>query len=577
MEQKMKKLAIAAAVIAVGAGAYVLTSKEDNAVSANEMLQYIPADTLLFSGQLTPFPLEDYLYSMPMGLNSKASLEQLEQAGPFSTEQERFFVSLYKSYLTSFENPDLFLKTFGFPSQIESYTYTLGALPVFKIQVENEAAIWALLDKASEESGLVHKAESIKGLEYRAYPLIAEDETIDMVFAQQDGWLTITLNTSFNQASLLETALGLTKVDNPISDTNVIENITSTHGFLQDSISFVNHVELVKGLTSSDGNMLAKQLTKLVEMDGTQSDPFAEFKTPECKAEFGAIAANWPKTVMGLTSFSVDRKQTNFDAKVVIESNNQVILGALTKMRGFIPGFAQNLNDNVASVGIGLNVMQLAPALTEIWQDLQTPSYQCEALAQMQYGLSEQNPAMLGMMTGMANGVQGVSASIIDFTLTDENGEPGFKQLDSLIALSANDPDMLLNMVKPFVPQLANVELTKNGDAVDVTPYLMLPPELGVTAKMAVKDQHIVIYSGEKGEALANQLNDEQVVANGLTAMSLDCQKLLTPVLKLIEDSGEPIPEEISALKDYDMRMQFTFDVTDKGLAISTKANSKAK
>ncbi|WP_299568476.1 hypothetical protein [uncultured Shewanella sp.] len=573
----MKKLAIAAAVIAVGAGAYVLSGKDGSTISDNEILAYIPADTLLFSGQLTPFPLEDYLYSMPMGVNSKVSLEQIEQAGPYGSEQERFFVSLYKSYLMSFENPEVFLKTFGLPANIESYTYTLGALPVFKIQVEDESAVWALLDKASEESGLVHKAESVKGQEYRAYPLIDEDESIDMVFAQKDGWLTVTLNTSFNKPELLETALGLIKVDNPISESGMLDEIATTHGFLKDSISFINHVELVNGLTSNDGNMLAKQLTKLVQMEGSNEDPFAEFKTPECKAEFNAIAANWPRTVMGLNSFSVNRKETNFDAEVVIESNNQVILGALAKMRGFIPSFSQNISNNVASMAFGLDVVQLAPALSEIWKDLQTPSYQCEALAQVQYGISEQNPAMLGMMTGMANGVKGISTTIVDFSLTDENGEPGFKHLDALISLSADDPAMLMNMVRPFVPQLANIQLEKNGNAVDVTPYLMLPPEMGVTAKIAMKDNHLVIFSGDKGEALADTLANEPLASNGLTSMALDYQKLLTPVFTLIEESGEPIPDELAMLKDYDMRMQLTLDVTAKGISISTKANSTAK
>ncbi|WP_144210911.1 hypothetical protein [Shewanella donghaensis] len=573
----MKKLAIAVAIVAAGAGAYMLSSNDDADIADNEMLAYIPADTLLFSGQFEPFPLEDYLYSMPMGQNTAAQLEQLEQAGSYDSEQERFFVSLYKSYLVSFENPDVFLKTFGLDANIQSYTYTLGALPVFKVQVADEQAIWNVLDKATEESGLSYKSETIKGLEYRAYSLIEDDESIDLVVAQKNGWLTVTLNTSFNKPELLETALGLTKVDNPISDSGIIADITTSHGFLSDSVSFINHVELVKGLTSSDGNMLAKQLAKLGELDGSGSDPFAEFKTAECQSELSSIASNWPRTVMGLKSFDVTRQEAKFDAEVVIESKNQVILGAFNKMRGFIPSFSNGLTDNAMSLAFGIDVAQLAPALTEVWQDLQTPSYQCEALAQMQYEISGQNPAMLGMMTGMANGVKGMSATIIDFSLTDENGEPGFKHLDALISLSAENPEMLLNMVKPFVPQLAQVQLEKNGDPIDVSPLLMLPPSMGISAKMAIKDHHIVIYSGDKGEDLANELAKEPLVANGLTSMSIDYQKVLTPVFKLIEDSGEEVPEELEMLKDYDMRMQLNFDITDKGISISTRGHSKAK
>lgn len=571
----MNKMAIAAVVLAVGAGGYFLSQQGASVVKNDPMLDFIPADTVMFSGQLAPFPLKDYLYSIA-GNYQTNGMDEILQLNASSSEQERFFVSLYKQYMNVLPTPDVLLATYGLPDSVKSYFYTLGALPVMKIQLSNPDAFWAELDRAEQDSGLAHTTGIVGETEYRAYSLTDanEQEQINLVFAEKQGWLTVTLNTSFNQVELLEMALGEKPVEQPLSGTTLLQDIAKSHGFMQDSISFVNHVELIKGLTTADGNMLAKQISKMAETQG--EDPFAELKIPTCQTEFAAIAANWPRTVMGLNSYSISREESDIDAVVVVESHNQVILSALAKMRGFIPAFDNSDHDNILSMALGLDVNQLAPALTEVWKDLQTPSYQCEALAQMQGELDELNPAMLGMMTGMANGVKGMSVTLADYKLTEVNGEPSFEKLDALVTVSAENPIMLIDMVKPFFPPLANIDLKDNGDPVDITPLLMLPPEFGVSAKMAVKGNHLVVYTGDRGTELADGLFKQTLSANGFFDFAVDYQKMFMPLVDVIEMSGEPMPEELEALKDYNMRLKMSVDFTDKGIVIGSKVNSKA-
>tara|TARA_R110002126_G_scaffold69922_3_gene176304 strand:+ start:6689 stop:8413 length:1725 start_codon:yes stop_codon:yes gene_type:complete len=571
----MNKMAIAAVVLAVGAGGYLLSQQGTSVVKNDPMLDYIPADTLAFSGQLVPFPLKDYLYSIA-GNYQAYDVDKMLPLDENSSAKERFFVSLYKQYMSVLSEPETLLSTYGLPDTIQSYFYTLGALPVMKIELSNPAAFWAELDRAEQESGLTHTVGQSGSVEYRGYALtnVDDEEHIDIVFAVKDNWLTVTLNTSFNQAELLETALGEKKVEHPISATTILQDIANAHGFMQDSISFINHVELVKGLTSTDGNMLAKQMTKMIEIEG--EDPFAELKTPVCQTELNGIAANWPRSVMGLNSYSISREESNIDASMVFESNNQVILSALNKMRGFVPSFTTKGHDNILSVALGVDVNQLAPALNEVWTDLQTPQYQCAALAQMQLQLSELNPAMLGMMTGMANGVKGISVTLADYKLADNNGQPSFETLDALISVSAEKPMMLVDMLKPFYPPLANIDLKDNGDPVDITPMLMLPPELGVSAKLAIKGNHLVAYTGDRGTELADLMYKQSLESNGFFNMAVDYQKMFAPLVDMVEMSGEPMPEEMLMLKDYNMRLQMSVDFTDKGLVIGSKVNSKA-
>ncbi|UJF21685.1 hypothetical protein [Shewanella sp. OMA3-2] len=570
----MNKMAVAVAVLAVGAGGYYF-SQQANSVVANPMLDYIPADTLAFSGQLSPFPFKDYLYSAA-GNAQGYSVEQLGELSDFSEPHEKFFLSLYKQYLTLMTEPDKLIAHYGLPNEMQSYFYTLGALPVMKLQLADAKAFWAELDRAEQESGLTHTVGTTAELEYRAYRLTGEnsDETVDIIFAEDKGWLTVTLNTSFNQVELLQTALGAKKVDNPISATTMLQDIAKQHGFMQDSISFINHVELVKGITSTDGNMLAKQITKLASLQ--DEDPFAELHNEHCQTELMGIANNWPRSVMGFKSYSVSREESTFDARFVIESKNAVILDALSKMRGFIPDFGADAADHIMSFGLGIDVAQLAPSLNAVWKDLKTPSYQCQPLAESQYALEEFNPAMIGMMTGMANGVKGLSLTVVDYQLKDANGSPAFDKLDALVTMSAENPTLLLDMVKPMYPPLAQVNLKADGEAVDVTSLLMLPPEFGVQAKMAVKGQHLVLFAGDEAQKLADSLGKQALTSNGLLNLAVDYEKMLSPVMTMIEQSGEEIPEELSMMKDYNMSMQMTIDINAKGIEIGSKVNTKA-
>ncbi|QIR13677.1 hypothetical protein [Shewanella aestuarii] len=571
----MKKLAVAAVVLAIGAGAYYV-SQQPNSVVSNPVIDNIPADTLMFSGQLTPFPAKDYLTSFASKYQ-QTGVDDLAMFSEYDLPQEKFLMSLYQQNLKLLTEPEKFLAYYGLADSFQSYFYTLGALPVMKIEIANADAFWAELDRAEQDSGLTHQVQSMVGIDYRAYSLLddSEEERIDIIFAIDKGWLTITFNTSFNAPELLETALGAKQVDNPITATTMLQDIIHKHGFAKDSVSFINHVELIKGLTSLDGNRLAKQISKLASSQ--QDDPFAKLRSPECQSELMSIANNWPRTVMGFDTYLIKPTETTLDLRAVVESHNQVILGALTKLRGFIPDFGKDAINHLLSVGVGMDVGQLAPTLNTIWKDLQTPEFSCQLLAESQYELKQLNPAMIGMFTGMANGVKGVNLTVLDYQLAEDNyGSPIVNELDALFSLSADNPTMLIEMVKPFFPPLAQINLPSDGTAVDVTSLLMLPTEFRVQAKMALKGQHLVVYSGDKAEQLADKLAEQTLTANGLVNVGVDYQKMLTPLITAIEQNGEPLPEELLMMKDYNMRIQLSVDVTDKGIEIGSMMQSKA-
>lgn len=558
----MKKLVLAVAVLAAGAGAYWYSQQQGEGALANAALDYIPADTPLFSAQLKPFPLKDYLSVTASNAALMAQPAALDELTADESEPlPRFGLYLYKAYLEGLKSPETLLKRFGLADEMRAYTYTLGALPVIRWEVGNPQAFWTLIDEAEADSGLTHTVATLAGQNYRAYRLTEEgdEESVDLVLAERDGMITATFATSILEPQLLEQALGITKVTNPISSSTILTDIVKTHGFMEDSISYINHKELVRALVSGD-NQLGKQLGTIFAKAG--EDPLAEYRTPACQAELTGIAANWPRTVAGLTAMKVDAKHASMDMKFVVETNNTVVMKALEKMRGFQPAYVQKPGDAVLTAGLGLDVGELAPSLSKIWNDMMSPRFQCEPLAQLQAELEQANPAMIGMATGMADGVKGIGLSVLDFELDMAGGEPNLKKLDSLLSLSADDPAFLLEMVKPFAPMLAGIDL-KSGEDVDLSDFI--PPEFGVSAKLGLRGQHLVLFTGEGSKKLADGLKGEALTANGLYSMSADYGRMMGPVMAMLEASGEEIPPELQGLENYKMKVQMAVDVVPEG------------
>lgn len=563
-------------VAALGAGAYVYNQTSTS--PSYNVLDYVPADTPIFAAQLEPFPLKSYIASTPQMVDP-SDQQSIEQLYDPENPGANFVLSLMKTYQSSLTDADLLIKTFGLPDDVRAYFYTLGLLPVFKIEVANEQAIWDLLDKTELETSFAHKEATLKGLKYRTYALTDETDKVnaELVIAINEGLLTVTFNSSYSDDALLAMALGLDKAEKSLADTSVIDSTIKQYNFKKASLAFINHIEIVKGLTTTDGNQLAKQITHIETKVGKNS-AIASIRNAQCASELNSIAQNWPRMVAGYTQLDITPKESTVSATMIIESKNQAILNALSTVRGFIPSYVDDIENNVFTTGLGLDVSQLGNTLNSIWSDLQTPSYTCQPLADIQAKISKSGDSigMVGMSASMANGLQGVSIGLLDYTISTIDSDPKLESLDALVTISAENPEQLFNSVKMFLPELQQIQLTTNGEAVELNTIVPIPSEMNIAPKLAIKGKHLVIYNGDKGEAVANQLGTEALVKNGLYNFSFDFKKMVTPIITATELAGEKIPDEMMFLSEYDARMQMSFDTNEQGLIFKSSINNRA-
>lgn len=571
----VKKILIPLAVVAVGASAYLYQQQKSE--SDDNILSYVPADTPLFTGQLTPFPIKDYIASSPH-LNNPSDQAQIDALYAQDTPSLHFLANLMKAYQDGLKDADLLVKTFGLADEVRGYFYTLGLLPVLKLEVANPQAIWDLLDKNEKETGFVHQEGQLGDLTYRIYPITTNvnGKSINLVVAESKGILTVTIGGNLVSEDLLAIALGLEKPSKSLADTTIISDIVKQHKFSDASVGFINNIEIIKGLTSKDGNQLAKQLTEFTKEEG--QNPFAMLQTDVCKQEFNSIAQNWPRTVFGYTQMDINKDESTLGFSAVIESKNQAILGALKALRGYIPNYTQNFDNNVIATSIGLDISKLSSSLTAVLADLTTPSYQCAPLADIQYQIetSQQSLAMLGMGANMAAGVKGISGAIFDYSISENNDQAQLDSFDSLLAIHVDNPVAIFNSLKMFVPQLHQVQLTNNGPAVSLKNLFPTPSELNLDPQLAIKGNHLVIYNGNKGLQEAEKLALEKLTANGIYQLSFNAKKILTPISDAATLAGEIIPEEAMFLMDYDARMNINVDVNEQGIRFDSVVNNKS-
>jgi hypothetical protein len=579
----MKRILMTGVIVVTAATAgYFFT--QNTTSNEHSVLNYIPKNTPIFSGQLTPFPIKTYInaiadtYSTPPNeiMNSIYASENYDP----DNSRVNFFLALTQRYLASMQDADTFMTTFGLAEELQAYFYTLGIMPVFKIDVVNPDAIWALLDKAEAESGFTHELRQIKQRDYRVYQLTDDTNTdtdkinLELIISQHDNLLTITLNSGLNDPLLLEHALGLTPVKQSIADSDSLNQLIEKHDFTAQSIGYINHQAVIQAITSPSDSLLGQHIAKLMTLQ--TEDPLLIYQQPNCKAELTSIANNWPRTVFGFKQFDINDDNATFDMSMVIESNNQTILTALTQMTGFIPEYVSDLNNTVLALGIGIDVGSLSPAISSLWNELQQPSYTCPPLQQAQSVIQQNNPAMLGVMTVMANGIKGISGAVMDYSLDESQTELAIKSLDAIISLSADDPRALYNIIATFRPELAGVKLPANGIIVELSSLIPITPIPGINPKLIIHKEHMVIFNGDKAEKVAVGLDNKPITATGIYSLSIDYSKAFTPLVTAAELSGQEVPQELKDMQDYNLRLNTGLQINEHGIETRSYVDLKS-
>lgn len=567
----MRKTLIAAAVIAAGAiGYYAINKSSTSTVSLSE-LDYVPADTALFSGQFTTLDLVSYLKSLgisPKQFNSDIMQQEMAALSAESGPAARFGIALFQDYMKIISSPDDFVKNTGIAAKTRSLTYLVGAAPVVRFEVADAAAFQAFFERAATESGISVQTQQLAGHSYQVYSLNELQGGLELLVSVDRGWGTVALHSSKLPEEHRAQTLAQQKPAQNLGNSSKLADMSKKYQLKQDGLGFLSTEQLGLAFTTTDGNQLARDL-QLAFTDGLP-EPLQIWHTPACRADVAMLTKTWPGLVMDAEIKQQDASGIEMSSKMLFPTESKIALEGLQGLQGFIPGSLNGgLHSSMFYMAFGTEISQLTPAISKIWTGMTDLSLSCEPLLAVQTQMKDQNPMMMLAMAGMAaNGLQGMSVTINGFSMDMATSQP--KTADALITLSADNPQALLANAKAMAPPLAGITLPADGEEISVAEIFPPVAMMGLDVRLKASGNHLLLYVGDKAKAQADTIGKEKLSKNGFMSLGLDYKQFFMAMSDMISMSGQPMPPELESMMDTDMQFGMAFGVDQHGVVITT-------
>ncbi|GAA4354412.1 hypothetical protein [Kangiella marina] len=587
----MKKLLIIIVIaVAIAAGIFFFKggkvgglSLGNSLPSDNPVLEYVPADTVLFAGSVEPLDFAKTLeMSSKMGFDYSAmmgaSFDDLKSDLGDAPDAAKVLVSIYGDYLKAVKNKSV--KELGLRSEVNMAFYTVGALPVIRLELDGTDTFAKAIAKIEADQGITAAVNTVNGVEYREYSMNDESNEVPMtlVIAAHDNQAIVTVNTQLDDAKDLQRTLSEKPTTN-ILEGGVLNELASDNGYLGYSIFLLDNLAIVDGITKPSANAFGKSLEEVLTAYGAGQE-MKDIQTPACNTELTGLTKNWPMLSAGYTEFD----DSNASYKMVLKGGNADLLETLGKLRGHISNNVSN-DDYVMSFGFGFDMDQVVPVITTVWESLTKEDFTCPPLTEMQASLRQSNPMMLGMMSGMVAGIKGVGFSVVEMNeeaLNNMERNPMAFMQDSqlLVTVTAEKPQNLLQSLGMYAPELAQMKLEDGGEP------QALPMGMGAETKIALRGHDLVLMMGQTDKLISKVESNSSLEKNGLMSFSMDFKKYMGLLEQAMESASEGAygsekemleeqKEVFSELKKADGIIKGNFDITNEGIVTDSSYQAR--
>ncbi|WP_339138235.1 MAG: hypothetical protein WGN25_08350 [Candidatus Electrothrix sp. GW3-4] len=543
------------------------------------MLDVVPADTIFFSGGLEPTPLQEILQWSADNFNV---LQELDPDSLLPIDQDekrpgrRMAAQLWYDYYAMMLSPGTELAKWGVEEKPFLTSYAVGLAPVLlRISLKDVQLFKKKIDELEAKAKISSKPETLGKATYRRYVLNEKGPAVDLIIGvdntRKHGVFMLDIGVDSEQT--LAIALGQQKPQKTLAESGRVEGLVKQYDLHSSWVGYLDHQQLITGLTTKDGNSIAKMMQKLAPQLQGSAALLEELQIEGCRNDLVSIGKDWPQTVFGYTALQLAATPSRLDSLLVVENKDKALLDGLQSLRGVIPQYVagHSAEAPVVAAGIGLNFEKIAPFITERRTAIAQKQYSCSFLKEMQEDAKSQQPAALAMMTGMAPGVQGLAFSLMSLAVEapEAGGPPMPKSIDALISLTAKNPTNLVQMFGTFFPPLAQLQLPADGTPVP----LSLPVPLAFPVMAAINGSHLTVYAGEKSQALAQELRSEDVEeSRGILATDIDYGKYYGLIGDALTSLNLPDAQQsetkalFEAMKDVKMRLRMNMDITGRGI-----------
>ncbi len=575
-----------------------------------DIMAFVPANTPYLFGTLEPIPesarnrLKSYAGPMTevfeMAMREGMMEAQQKALSGLSDDADR--KAMMASYQEGLNTLGLMGKIMiddaqavkaGFTARLNGAFYGVGMVPVFRIELSDEAKALATFqtlftnleasNKLSHEQKQKNRKEGDEPLKpYKAIVFKPEnfrngkivrfgnDEKGVGVLIFENNQLVISLVPNKDQKAMLD----LVAPASPLGKSSVASSKLAglkKQGYTGYMLGFMESQPIARYM-AGERTSLEKALFGAAENSKALSKI--------CQSELDGIAAKFPRLTMGSGVWNGDVMET----KMVMELAPK-IASDYQSITTTIPGYGAG---KAARFSIALDLMKTFNLVRKHAQQVIDVPYQCEQFADMNEGAKKAVEGLSNPGLGMATMYKGMGFAIetMDFKPNMDGSAPTTKNMAMTAAIFADQPVMALGMLQMRLPDLANLNLKDDGVPVAL-PASMLQGAEEVLSKAeafaAMNKQMLILSGGANAQANIKQALAQKPFAAGTFmefAYGGEIFKAVAAIQKeaLMADANTPEKKALMeklvaaqmAMWEQIERADATFQFTPQGMEMQT-------
>ena len=448
--------------------------------NTNPLLAYVPTDTAYVFADLEPASAEitdAYVNRFQPVLDVMSEqIKQFQsnyQAGELHDNQVADLAMAVLDELGGSLSKES-LSKLGISLQAHHAIYAKGIFPVIRLGLSDAEELRNAIARIEAKMGY---ALPVKNLNGTSYWRISEDEMpVAIYVAILEQQLALSVFPVNAEDSLLAAFLGQEMPAQSMASSNALAIMNNNKAYTGYGSGFVDLQKLSDEVLNPDSN------TRKVL--GSKMDTYMASLDAVCVAEIKSITAKTPRMTAGVTRFTANEVAMRYD----LEIENSLASG-LAALVSDTP--SAGTGNHLLSASLAIKVGKLRNFVLEKATALVTTPYQCAKLQDLNVQ-AEQLVTQLNIpMPPMINNLMGLRVRVDDF-------DPAKKitQVDGLLAIHVDKPEMFVGMASMMVPGFEDLDLPNQTEPVRI-PAEMVHME-GVDVFALISDNAIGASIGEQ-------------------------------------------------------------------------------
>ena len=537
--------------------------------NTNPLLAYVPTDTAYVFADLETAPAEitdAYVNRFQPVLDVMS--EQINQfqsdyeAGELHDNQMANLAMAVLDELGGSLSKES-LNKLGISLQAHHAIYAKDIFPVIRLGLSDADELRNAITRIEAKMGYELPVKDLNGTSYWR---ISEDEMpVAIYIAILEQQLALSVFPINAEDSMLAAFLGQEMPAQSMASSNALAVLNKNKAYTGYGSGFVDIQKLSDEVLNPESNT-----RKIL---GSRMDTYMASLDAVCTTEIKSIIAKTPRMTAGVTRFTDNEVAMRYDLE--IENSLASSLAALVSGTP-----SAGTGNHLLSASLAIKVGKLRNFVLEKATALVATPYQCSKLQDFNVQAEQLMTQLNVPMPPMVNNLMGLRARVDDFDAAKE-----LTQLDGLLAIHVDKPEMFVGMASMMVPGFEDLDLANQTEPVRIPAEMMHMEGVDVFALIgdnaigaAIGEQHVKDLGGFM--KAKTQDNGTFLSVSHDMAKQMQIQAALTGKYQLEPDQNPPkINEYSEAVKEVYMeildRSRVEMRLTTEGLHIDSSITFK--